>query len=97
MGAMGAAIATALSYIIAFTIRSIDVRKYICFDMHVARVAINTAVITAQTVIMIADFKYWIIAEIALVAFITVFNGKEIFETVITVAKKFLGKKRKNI
>ena len=97
MGAMGAAIATALSYIIAFTIRSIDVRKYICFDMHVARVAINTAVITAQTVIMIAEFKYWIIAELALFAFIAVFNGKEIFETVITVAKKFLGKKRKNI
>ena len=97
MGAMGAAIATAVSYLIAFAIRAIDVRKYICFDMHFAKVAINTLLITAQTVIMIAQIKYWVIAELALVAFIAVFNGKEIFETLITLAKKFIGKKRKNI
>ena len=95
-GAMGAAVATAISYFAVYVIRVIDTRNYLKFNMHSVRVAINTVVLIVQTVILIAGFKYWIYFEIALVAFMLVFNGREI---VVTLSKIFgkIAKKRKNI
>ncbi len=96
-GAMGAAIATAISYMVAFIIRAIDTGKYLKFDLQIIRLAVNTVLIVAQTVIMIMELPYWILIELALFALIALYNGKEIFNATVSVTKKFLGKKRKNI
>ncbi|MBE6592786.1 MAG: hypothetical protein E7642_02195 [Ruminococcaceae bacterium] len=96
-GAMGAAVATAISYLIAFVIRAIDTSKYMRFDLCVLRLAANTVLITVQTVIMIAEIPYWVLAEIVLLVIMLIFNGKEIFNSVVSLARKFLSKKRKNI
>ena len=95
--AMGAAVATAISYFIAFVIRAIDTAKYMKFDLCILRLAINTVLITIQTVIMIAEIPYWVLAEIGLLAIMLLFNGREIFNSVVSLARKFLSKKRKNI
>ena len=94
-GAMGAAVATAISYFAVYVIRVIDTRNYLKFNMHSVRVAINTAILIAQTVILIAGFKYWIYFEIGLVVFMLVFNGREIAITVSKIFGKFIKKRKK--
>ena len=94
-GAMGAAVATAISYFAVYVIRVIDTRNYLKFNMHSVRVAINTAILIAQTVILIAGFKYWIYFEIGLVVFMLVFNGREIAKTVSKIFGKFIKKRKK--
>lgn len=96
-GAMGAAVATAISYMVAFIIRAIDTGKYLKFNLCIIRLAVNTAVIVAQTIIMITELPYWMPIELVLFAFMAIFNGREIFSAIASIMKKFLGKKRKNI
>lgn len=96
-GAMGAAIATAISYAVAFAIRAIDTGRYLRFDLKILKVVLNTAMIVAQTVIMILELRFWLVYEIILFAIIALVNGKEIFDSLVTVFKKILDKKRKNI
>ena len=96
-GAMGAAIATAVSYATAFTIRAIDTGRYLKFDLKFFKLLINTCIIILQTVIMVLEFRFWGIYELALLIVMALINGREIFESVVSVAKKILGKKRKNI
>jgi len=95
-GAMGAAVATAISYFAVYLIRVIDTRNYLKFNMHSIRVAINTAILIIQTVILIAGFNYWIYFEIALVAFMLVFNGREIAVTASKLFGKIAKKRKKN-
>jgi O-antigen/teichoic acid export membrane protein len=96
-GAMGAAVATAASYMVAFIIRAIDTSKYLKFSLCIPRLIINTGLIIAQTVLMIVEIKYWIIIQIAIILVLATFNGREIFSAAVGILKKFLGKKTKNI
>ena len=99
-GAMGAAVATAISYMAAFVIRAIDTSKYLKFSLCIPRLVINTVLIIAQTVLMLLDlpnFTHRVIIQLVIVAIFALYNGKEIFSTVIGILKKFLGKKSKNI
>ena len=99
-GAMGAAVATAISYMAAFVIRAIDTSKYLKFSLCIPRLVINTVLIIAQTVLMILDlpnFTHRVIIQLVIVAIFALYNGKEIFSTVIGILKKFLGKNSKNI
>ena len=99
-GAMGAAVATALSYMVAFAIRAVDTAKYLKFSLCIPRLVINTVLISLQTVLMIVkipNFDYSFIIQLVIVAFFAIYNGREIFATVMRFVKKFLGKKSKNI
>ena len=96
-GAMGAAVATVISYIVAFVIRACDTGKYLRFDLCWFRLIVNTLLIAAQTVLMLLEPPYWFAWQGIFAAVILAFNGKEIAQTVVQTAKKFLGKKRKNI
>ena len=94
-GAMGAAVATLISYLATYAIRSYDTSHYLKFKQYHARVIINTAVLIVQSLIMISAVSYWKYMQLAILLFMLVFNGKGIVVTVITVAKKFLSKKIK--
>ena len=99
-GAMGAAVATAISYMVAFVIRAIDTSKYLKFSLCIPRLVINTVLIIAQTVLMLLDlpnFTHRVIIQLVIVAIFALYNGKEIFSAVIGILKKFLGKNSKNI
>ena len=95
-GAMGAAVATAISYMAVYAIRAYDTRFYVKFNMHTVRMAVNTAVLILQTVIMISGVRYWRYIQLALVGFMLVFNGRDIFLAVVTFGKKMLKKEEKN-
>ena len=94
-GAMGAAVATLISYIAVYAIRAYDTRFYVRFNMHTVRVLINSVVLILQAVIMIEAVRYWKYAQIAILLFMIIFNGKEIFVTVCRVAGKIFKKKKK--
>ena len=77
-GAIGAAVATFISYFAVFVIRAYDTKFYVKFNMHTVRVAINGAVLLIQAIIMVSQISYWKYIQLACVAFILIFNGREI-------------------
>jgi O-antigen/teichoic acid export membrane protein len=94
-GAMGAAVATLISYLATYAIRSYDTAHYLKFKQYHIRVIINTAVLIIQALIMINAVSYWKYMQLAILLFMLVFNGKGIVMTLITIAKSFLSKKIK--
>ena len=94
-GAMGAAVATLISYLTVYVIRAVDTRNYLRFSLHTPRLIINTLLLLVQAIIMILAFRYWQIAEILILLFLLVFNGRGIVRSVLDVVRSFLGKRRK--
>lgn len=94
-GAMGAAVATLISYLCTYTIRAYDTVNYVKFNQHHLRVVINTFLLLAQAVIMIAEVRYWRYAEIAIVILLAVFNGKGIVLSVKQIFGEKISKKFK--
>ena len=80
-GAVGASIATLISYFAVFVIRAGTMRKFIPFRMYPVRLILNTVMITAIAVIMTAwgsDIK-GILTACAVLLICLVFNGRDIF------------------
>ena len=96
-GALGAAVATAVSYIAVYVIRAWDTGKYLKFDLCTLRVVTNTVLLAVQTVIMIAEVPYWIAWQVGISLCVLVINGREIVKAGIEFLNKFLKNKRKNI
>ena len=94
-GAMGAAVATLISYAAVYAIRAYDTRFYVRFNMHTVRVIINFAVLVLQAIIMVGAVRYWRYAQIAIVLFMLVFNGREIFVTACRITGKIFKKREK--
>ena len=94
-GAMGAAIATLISYVAVYVIRGIDTKRFLRFKLHTLRVLINTAVLLLQVIFMTLEAPYWIWIQAGILVFMLIFNGKGIFLTVLRFARHFLGKKSK--
>ena len=81
LGANGAAIATFASYFVVFIIRAVNTRKYIKFKMNFPVLACNTAVIIAQTFILLSAKSYPLIPQILCVLAICLLNGTPILKT----------------
>lgn len=95
MGAMGAAIATAICYITVFVIRLIDAPRYIGFNRRFLKLIINMVLLIAQTVIMIMEIPYWWIWQIALIAIIVIYNIKDLATAILRILKKRTKKQEK--
>ncbi len=80
MGAMGAAIATFVSYLVAFALRALTAKKIKPFPMHILRTVLNGALLTAQAVVILFSFKGWILVEGALLAIVIVINCKPLLQ-----------------
>ena len=94
-GAMGAAVATLISYLATYAIRAYDTSNYLKVNQYHARVIINTIVLIAQSFVMINAPRGWKYMQVAILLFMLIFNGKGIVMSVMTVAKNFLSKKNK--
>jgi len=94
-GAMGAAVATLISYLAVYLIRAYDTGKYLKFPLHPWRVLINTAVILTQAILMIWDHPYGILGQLGILLFLLIFNGRGIVATILRLSRGFLGKKSK--
>ncbi len=95
-GAMGAAVATLISYGAVYAIRAYDTKFYVKFDLHTVRVVINAAVLLLQAVVMIEAIRYWRYIQLGCVIFMLLLNGREIIATVYKVAAKLLKKSKEN-
>lgn len=95
LGVQGAAVATAVSYFTVFVVRAVNVKKYIPFKAYGLQVAINSVLLTLQTVIMILGFNGWIAAEILLLALSFAVNLKFIKECAYKILTPFLRRLKK--
>lgn len=81
-GPNGAAIATALSYILVFIVRAIDTRRLIRISFRPLRVVLNTALLVAEAVLMLWEVPLWGLWCGLIVAVLLVLNGSAILRTV---------------
>lgn len=87
-GAMGAAVATLISYLAVFAVRSYDTSLELNFPRHYGRLIFNSVLLLAQIVVMLLEVKYWILIEVALLLISVIFNGKALFLTLTRIFGK---------
>ena len=56
---MAAAFTTFVSYLAAFLIRSLDVRRLVALEMHPLKVSISLLWLMVQTVMLLSDLPHW--------------------------------------
>ncbi len=98
MGAIGAAVATVISFIVVFVTRGMNTRRYIKIKFKTPLIAAEFAVLAAQCVVMLvmkSGVKMYII-EAALVVVMLVLNNKPLKELVNLLLEKFLKRKKKS-
>lgn len=80
-GAIGASVATYVSYFVVFIIRAVTMHRFIPFKMYPVRIAVNTALITAIAIVMTQwGSKFWgIIVSCLILLMSLVINGRDIF------------------
>lgn len=94
-GAMGAAVATMISYMAVFAIRAVDTKYYLRFPLRIPRLLVNTALLLLQAVVMIQGFRYWQWVQLGLLAVLLILNGRSLVKTVFQVLRQFLKKAKK--
>ena len=92
-GAMGAAVATLISYLATYAIRSYDTVRYVRFSQHYMRVAVNTGVLLVQACIMISAPRHWQYAQLGILFIMLLMNGRGVILTV----RQIFSKKSKKI
>ena len=92
-GAMGAAVATVISYMSVYAIRAYDTRSYLKFNMNSLKVIINTVLLSAQALLMIRSPNRWYLYQAAFLILMLIINGRDIVLSLTSVIKNF--KKRK--
>ena len=80
-GAIGASVATYVSYFAVFILRAVTMHRFIPFKMYPVRLVINTVLITAIACVMTAFGGYtWGIAlSVAILLISVIINGRDIF------------------
>lgn len=94
-GAMGAAVATLISYLAVFAVRAYDTALYLKFPLHYGRLIVNSVLLLAQIVVMLLEIPYWFFFEAALLLGMLIFNGKALILTAVRIFGRFFGKKFK--
>ena len=67
-GAMGAAIATFISYVVVFGARAATAKRHVDFDMHLPLLFMNALLVGGQALIMIMELPLWWLWESVLLA-----------------------------
>lgn len=96
MGANGAAIATAISFLVAFVARAADARRFLKINYNVPMIVIEMLILGAQSSIMLymkSGIIMYVI-EAALLLFMVAINYKQIKELAELLLGKFLKKKK---
>lgn len=89
LGALGAALATAVSYIVVFIIRAADTRKMVRFDLGVLRLIINSLILSAQGACLMfsQSLVFTVVSQTVGVAAMGLVN----FRPLLSTAKGILG------
>ena len=81
-GAMGAGIATFISYFVLFLIRAFDTQKYLKIQWNVKKTIISVLILFLQVVIMTAEASLWFVFVPALFLLLAGINAREILLSV---------------
>lgn len=84
VGIQGAAIATAVSYLLSFTIRMVTTRCLIPFRLSVGHLFGNSLVLIVQTTLAVQSIPGWHIAQLVCLFILILWNGR----TLLTTARK---------
>ena len=93
--AMGAAVATFVSYFVVMVIRGIDTRRFVKFRLGIPRLAFNTLAVALQSYIMIREPSWWIPAQLVLFAAVFFVNGKNILQGLLMAYRNTRGNAKK--
>lgn len=95
LGALGAALATALSYIMVFVIRAADTRKMVSFDLGAMRLVINTLTLSVQgaCIMFSQSLAFTVVSQVMGFAAICAVNFKPLFGTAKGIIGALKGKK----
>ncbi|MBE6547559.1 MAG: hypothetical protein E7667_01590 [Ruminococcaceae bacterium] len=93
-GAMGASVATLVSYFAVFVIRAATMKKFIPFKLYPVKIIVNTAIITAIAIVMSVWGYMWqgLAVSIAILLFSLLYNGMDIIlgcrDAIISIKRK---------
>lgn len=87
-GVHGAAISTALSYMLAFLIRAIHTRRFVAIDWNLPHFLLNFVIVCAQAVVMVMELKGWILMETVLLAILLAVNSRALIQTLKQVISR---------
>ena len=88
-GAIGAATATLVCYVLVYVIRAVNTKKYVSFDLHTLRLIVNTILLGMQLAAWFVPLPYMWITQIVIPVVILLFNGRGIFSSVPKLVKRF--------
>jgi len=76
MGAQGAAIATVVSYVAVFIVRTVTAQRQISFYVNYVKLAVNTLLLAAECAAVILAPPYWYLYAGGIALFMLVLNAK---------------------
>ncbi|MBR6920783.1 MAG: oligosaccharide flippase family protein [Clostridia bacterium] len=88
IGAMGAALATMISYMSVYFVTTYRSRVLVGYKVKLPFTAINTALLLTQGILTVADLKYGIFISAGFAVVITLLNGRQVFATVKDVLNR---------
>ena len=91
LGALGAAIATLVSYMVVFGVRAATSKQHVDFDMHLPLLFTNSVLVGTQAVLMIMEVPLWWLFESILLTAVLAINGKALLpymKKMLSFAKK---------
>lgn len=93
MGAMGAAIATLISYFIVWVVRLIDTRRIIKLNINIGRDIISYLILGTQCVVMALNSRYSFAISLSLFCLLVVYNYKHINGILCMLSSKIKARK----
>lgn len=93
MGILGAALATMISYIFMFLLRSIHSTKYLRVHWKNGRFLLTTILILIQSGLMLYESPFWITQQLAFFIAITALNAEDLTEGILKVLHRRTAKK----
>ncbi len=95
-GAMGASVATFISYFLVYVIRAATMGRFMKFKMYHAKLAVNTVLVVAIAVLMTLYGDVWwgIAATAGILVISAVFNLRDILVSVKQILSSVRGRKR---
>ena len=88
MGAMGAALATMISYMFVYFVTTYRSRELVGYKVKLPFTSVNTALLLTQGIITVANINYGILISAGIAVVILVLNGKQVFSTVKDILNK---------
>ena len=91
-GAVGASVATFVSYFVVFVARAATMHRYIRFNLQIPKIAINTALLIGMVVLMMLEVHLWMLWIGLLCVAVLALNAKSLIGMLHVVPGMLKGK-----